>query len=564
MVWLSNAGAVVALVGGVYLAIQMIHRLRTREVVRPLPSLAELAESARAASDSGAPPRAIVGEGAAPDSLLAVARLALGRGRWHEARRAFEAARAHPAVAGNAALGSSLLAAWQYDEAAARSALAAAVADSGQLTPAERRLLDAHRRWMTGDLRGSDTSYRRLLAEVGNDPTLWYGAAFVHRHDGGALDSLLVGAGSPAARRMREPPNRRVSTGGAGPALWHVLHLAPYHEAARLELARMASLYGDEKLVDWLAWGAELGGVEGSTRLAMRLLAADAATDTGAWGVALRLAEDSAAPGERFAAARALATSAGVLQPRALRHAGEVLLPLTRGDGGGREVAALAHAWRGQLLAARRLGVEAQEEIARATALDSSLGLPLAAWVAWSLRQGSSVEASTIAAALDRWSAQRSAPPTGREWLHPHAGLEPELREYALGLLALAARDTTQALSRAAALDRLSTADADRASPPSSAATTWAAAIRGDVAAARADFPAAVAATEATRINIAPLARDQSPFAAQAHARFRRAYVLQWAWRTREARAGYATFFSPSLPELVLYRLARAQFDETP
>ncbi|HNV74549.1 MAG TPA: hypothetical protein PKH96_07745, partial [Gemmatimonadaceae bacterium] len=364
MMWASNLGAVVTVAGGIFLAVQITHRLRTRVIPKPFPSLAQLADSLRraapaivqdtagererAAAALARPLRHTIGGASPSDSFLRAGQVALGRGRLGEARRAFAAAERDTASA-SVALGSSLLAAWRLDEVGARRALARATRLRAKLSPPERRLLEAHQRWMAGDIHGSDSVYRVLLLEVNDDPTLWYAAAFVHRHDGGVIDSALIAYGSPVGRSLVDQPTRRVSHVGAIPALWRVLQLSPFHEAARLELLRFAALYDDRRLANWIGWGSELYQIEPATRLAMRALAADARKDSSAWKIVLRLTADAAARAgtlaraaagdsatiappevitERdiFEVSRALATSSGILNPLSLWHAAELLL----------------------------------------------------------------------------------------------------------------------------------------------------------------------------------------------------------------------------------------------
>ncbi len=382
MMWASNVGAIVAVVGAIFMGVQITHRLRTRVIPKPFPSLAQLADSLRRAAPAivqdtagereraakalARPVRQTIGGAAPTDSFLRAGQIALGKGRLGEARRAFAAAERDTTNA-SVALGSSLLASWRFDEIGARRSLNRATRLRAKLSPPERRLLEAHQRWMAGDIHGSDSLYRTLLMEVNDDPTLWYAASFVHRHDGGVIDSALIAYGSPVGRSLVDQPTRRVSHVGAIPALWRTLQLSPFHEAARLDLLRFAALYDDRRLANWLGWGAELYAIEPATRLAMRAIAADAKRDTSAWKIVLRLTDDAAAragagaratPGDSaatvtpdviteqdiFEASRALATSSGVLNPLSLWHAAEMLLPLTNAAQHDPSIVATAHA----------------------------------------------------------------------------------------------------------------------------------------------------------------------------------------------------------------------------
>lgn len=574
LVLVSNVGIGVAILGSIFLGVQVTHRLRTRVVVTPVPSLAQMADSARRAmvplvgDTTGARARArsaleavlpsTIGGAAPADSALREGQVALGRGRWGDAARAFALA-ARDTTSASAALGSSLLAAWRADEGTARTSLARALRLRATLSPPERLLLEAHQRWMAGDIRGSDSVYRALLTDVRDDPTLWYAASFVHRHDGGVIDSALIAYGSPVARSLTDQPTRRISHVGAIPALWRVLQLSPYHEAARLDLARFASLYDDRKLAAWLAWGAELYAVEPATRLAMRVIGADAKRDSLAWDVVRRLAANHPDPDAVFGAARALATSGGILYPLSLWHAAELLEPLTNSAKHPPAIVAAAHAWRGQLYFAVRRPVAARTELLAAAAIDSSVGLPLLAWTTWlSLESGDSALREERAR-LEGWSATADASGEGRDWLHPHRGMEPQLRSYGIGMLSAALGDTTRVLAEAAALDRMAPVAGD-----STLHATMAAALRAEVAIARRDFAAAIAATPMLDGLLPPMWRDHSPFAGRIHARYRRAFAHQQSWQNEGARITYVSFFSPTLPELTIYRSARIRFDATP
>ncbi len=562
MVVASNIGAVVVVVGGLFLAVQVTHRLLTRVPPARLPSLAQLADSTRHAAmarDGGATnvaPVTTLGGASPRDTTLAGARAALARGRWHEAATLLERASAD-STNGSAALGLSLVRAWQLDDAGAVRALQRAVGAQSSLSPDERRWLQAHQRWMSGDIFGADSAYRVLLGRVTDDPTLWYAAAFVHRHDGGAIDSALVAFGSPAARRLSGTPPRRLSYGGAAAALWRIVQLSPYHEAARLELARLAAQYGDEALLDRLAWGAELATAEPATRLAMRVVAADARRDTLAWPATLRLAEAADAPSV-LVAARALATSAGVLHPRSAWRAAELLALVTDTVRHPRAMAAAAHAGRGQLLLAVDRPVSALEAFHAAAALDSSLGMPLLAWGARFLEPGDGALMRRERERLVAWGAT-VGDGNSRDWLHPHAGMEAHLRAYGIGLVSAALGDTAQVRAQAEALEALPPVAGD-----SSFGRGMAGALRGELALARLDFAAATAALAPAARRVPPLWRDHSPFAGRAHARFRRAFAHQRAWDNERARIGYVAFFSPTLAELPLYRPSRERFDATP
>jgi hypothetical protein len=562
MVVASNVGAVVAVLGGLYLAVQVTHRLLTRIPPARLPSLAQLADSTRHAA-MAAPragpttvPSTTLGGPAPPDTNLAAAQVALARGRLDESATLLQRA-VTDSTNGSAALALSLVRAWQLDDIAAERALQLAVRRQGALSPHERQWLQAHQRWMRGDIFGADSTYRVLLGAVPDDPTLWYAAAFVHRHDGGAIDSALVAFGSPAARRLAGTPPRRLSYGGSAAALWRILQLSPYHEAARLELARMATQYGDLALLDRLAWGGELAAVEPATRLALRVLFADASRDTSAWPLALRLAE-RADPLAVLRAARTLATAPGVLNPRSAWRAAELLAPLADTLRAPRPLAAVARAWRGQLLLAINRPVSAREAFHAAAALDSALGMPLVAWGARFLAEDERDLARRDREHLIAWGATASdgAP---RDWLHPHAGMEAHLRAYGIGLLSAMLGDTADVLAQAKALERLPAVAGD-----SLFGASMAGALRGEVALARLDFAAAAGAMALAARRFPPLWRDSSPFTGRAHARFRRAVALQRAWENERARIGYVAFFSPTLAELPLYRPARQRFDATP
>lgn len=577
LIRLSNWGAVVAVVGALFLGVQITRRLLSRVVVAPLPSLAQLADGARGATGGvakgGAGPTAappddstdhpvIIGATLPGDSLLRAARRALWRGRWGEASVAFERLVRDSASANSGAsapLALSLLAAWRADEPTARAALTRAERLRARLSAPERTLLDAHQRWMRGDVRGSDSVYRVLLADVRDDPTIWYAAAFVHRHDGGAIDSLLVAPGSPVGRRLRDQPARRLSHVGAIPALWQVLALSPFHEAARLELARFASLYDDRALTSRLTWGAELYDVEPATRLAMRVLDADARRDTTGWRLVLQLAARAPDAADVFAASRALATSGGILRPLALWHAAELLTPFTDTSRYSADTAAIAHAWRAEYFFAVRREDESSAELADAAAIDPALALPLLAWMQWLSRETPDSALRDTRARLEAWHPVAADTLALRNWLHPHRGMEPHLRAYGIGLVSAALGDTAGVLAEARALDMLPAIPGD-----STLRGQLAGALRAEVAIARGDYLAAISETNGVQRLLPPLWRDLSPFAGRVHARYRRAFAEQRAWQNVQARAAFVAFFSPTVPELPIYRSARQRFDATP
>lgn len=601
LIRLSNWGAVVAVVGALFLGVQMTRRLLSRVVVTPLPSLAQLADSARGAvagSGTGGARRPatipddstdhpiVIGATLRSDSLVRAARRALWRGRWGEAASAFErlardwareranameganaieranaieGTNAIEAANASATLALSLLAAWRADEPAARTALARAVRLRARLSAPERSLLDAHQRWMRGDIRGSDSVYRVLLTDVRDDPTIWYAAAFVHRHDGGAIDSMLVAPGSPVGRRLHDQPTRRVSHVGAIPALWQVLALSPFHEAARLELARFASLYDDRAMMSRLTWGAELYDVEPATRLAMRVLDADARRDSTGWKLVLQLAASSSDPTALFAASRALATSGGILRPLSLWHAAELLKPLTDTSRNGADIAAVAHAWRGEYFFAVRREEQSSAELKDAAAIDPSVALPLLAWMQWLSRETPDSALRDTRARLEAWHPAEADSLAQRTWVHPHRGMEPQLRAYGIGLVSAALGDTARVLAEASALDALSLVPGD-----SALRGQLAGALRAEVAIARGDYAAAIAETNGVQQHLPPLWRDLSPFAGRVHARYRRGFAEQRAWQNVQARAAFVAFFSPTVPELPVYRSARQRFDATP
>jgi hypothetical protein len=91
-----------------------------------------------------------------------------------------------------------------------------------------------------------------------------------------------------------------------------------------------------------------------------------------------------------------------------------------------------------------------------------------------------------------------------------------------------------------------------------------AAALRGEVALARNDFPATIAATANAEGLLPPLWREHSPFTGRIHARYRRAFAQQRAWENEGARIAFVAFFSPTVPEVAIYRPARGRFDNTP
>jgi len=595
MMWGSNIGAVVVVVGGIFLAVQITDKLKHRVKPKPFPSLAQLADSLRrfspavvqdtageqqrAAATLARPMHHVLGGPSPADSFVRAGQQALARGRMGEAWRAFSSA-ARDSTNASAALGTSLLAGWRLDEGTARQSLARAARLRAALSPPERRLLEAHQRWLAGDIHGSDSLYRTLLMEVNDDPTLWYAASFVHRHDGGVIDSALIAYGSPVARSLVDQPTRRVSHAGAIPALWRVLQLSPYHEAARLDLLRFAALYDDRRLANWLGWGSELYAVEPATRFAMRAVAADAKHDTSAWKIVLRLASDAAARNgtragsaadsvaslppdavtERdiFEASRAIATSAGILNPLSLWHAAEVLIPLTNPAQHAPAVVATAHAWRGQFLFALSRPINALEEFHAAAAADSSIGLPLAAWTAWLSARTDTATLNGEYAALEAWSAPLTANAT-RDWLHPHRGMEPHVRAYGLGLLAAALGDTTRVLQQAAALDKLPAISGDTALK-----LVMTSALRAEAALARDDFKSAIAMTANAEGLLPPIWRELSPFSGRIHARYRRAFAQQRSWENEGARIAFVAFFSPTVPEIPIYRPARGRFDNTP
>lgn len=583
LIRLSNWGAIVAVVGALFLGVQMTRRVLSRVKVTPMPSLAQLADSARlslaapsatssasAAAGARSTPRApadvpaealraiVIGSGAADDSLLREGRHALWRGRWGEATRDFEQL-ARDSANASASLALSLLAAWRADDGAASAALARAASRRATLSSTEQSLLEAHQRWMRGDIRGSDSAYRALLTREQDDPTIWYAAAFVHRHDGGAIDSALVAPGSAVGRRLRGAPARRISHGGAIPALWQVLALSPFHEGARLELARFASLYNDRALMSRLTWGAELYDVEPATRLAMRVLDADARRDTTGWGLVLQLADRAPDPAAVFAASRALATAAGALRPLSLWHAAELLLPLTDPERHAPEIVAVARAWRAQFLFALRREDASAEELEAAAAIDPSLALPLLASTQWLSRQTADSTLRATRDRLDAWQPVTGDSTAVRSWLHPHRGMEAQLRAYSSGLLSAALGDTARVLQEAATLERLPPVAGD-----AGLGGEMAGALRAEVAIARGDFATAIEETNGVQRSFPPLWRDLSPFAGRVHARYRRGFAEQRAWKNVRARASFAAFFSPTVPELPVYRSARQRFDATP
>ena len=595
MMWGSNIGAIVVVVGGIFMAVQITDKLKHRVKPKPFPSLALLADSLRrfspavvqdtageqqrAAATLARPMHHILGGASPADSFVRAGQQALARGRMGEAWRAFSAA-SRDTTNASAALGTSLLAGWRLDEGTARQALARASRLRAALSPPERRLLEAHQRWMAGDIHGSDSLYRTLLMEVNDDPTLWYAASFVHRHDGGVIDSALIAYGSPVARSLVDQPTRRVSHVGAIPALWRVLQLSPYHEAARLDLLRFAALYDDRRLANWLGWGSELYAIEPGTRFAMRAVAADAKHDSSAWKIVLRLAKDAAARNgtvagtatdsatplppdaiterDLFEASRAIATSAGILNPLSLWHAAELLIPLTNPAQHSPAVVATAHAWRGQFLFALSRPINAIEEFHLAAAADSSIGLPLAAWTAWLSARTDPATLKGELAALEAWSAPLTANAT-RDWLHPHRGMEPHVRAYGIGLVAAALGDTTRVLQEAAALEKLPAINGDTALK-----LVMTSALRAEAALARDDFKGAIAMTANAEGLLPPLWRELSPFSGRIHARYRRAFAQQRSWENEGARIAFVAFFSPTVPEIPIYRPARGRFDNTP
>jgi hypothetical protein len=269
--------------------------------------------------------------------------------------------------------------------------------------------------------------------------------------------------------------------------------------------------------------------------------------------------EDYPDPDAIFAASRTLATSGGILYPLSLWHAADLLEPLTNATKHPPAIVAAAHAWRGQLYFAVRRPVAARTELLAAAAIDSALGLPLLAWTTWlSLESGDSTLRAERAR-LEGWSGTAEGGDGPRDWLHPHRGMEAHLRTYGIGMLSAALGDTVRVLAEAAALDRLPSIAGDTA-----LRTTMAAALRAEVAIARRDFASAIAATPMLEGLLPPMWRDHSPFTGRIHARYRRAFAQQQSWQNEGARIAYIAFFSPTLPELTIYRSARVRFDATP
>lgn len=557
--WIIRGGLLVAFVGAMVMGYLIIHRLKTRPVLHRLPKIEELAvdaENPTTISPAGRGEDSKPSANATADAAYRAGIQQLVAGRYDSASRALDHALLLDSTLAGAALRRSLLAAWEGESKIALDQALNAKRLAASLSPHEKAMLDAHLIWMGGDIPRADSAWRvSIMAERG-DPMAWYGAAFVQLHDGGAIDTALTALGSPTQRHMRRIPDRRVSFVNASPPLRRVLALVPTHERARLQLAKMAAAIGNIQIVDGEAWNVERADVESVVRLTMRALAADMRWDSSLWAVVKATAAKEK-PRDLFVAARILAEGGGMRSRMALFHAADLLEPLTKAPNDSATIAR-AHVWRALMRDASGRAGSALDELALAAQYDPSVALPTAAYVAW-------LDPSTVDTTLRRVRDELIAwqpkvlPPQARDEFHPHAGMERHVRAYAIGLVSAALRDSVAAYAAAKTIDSLGPIANE-----THVAESMAIALRTEVRMGAGDIQGAVALSSGLQAALRPLARNESPIVAQLHSRYRFGFLEARGWRNDNARGTFVAFFTPTIPELTLYRPVVEKFETTP
>jgi DNA-binding SARP family transcriptional activator/tetratricopeptide (TPR) repeat protein len=162
------------------------------------------------------------------NSVVALKSFLVGERAFHEGRfrSAIEAFRSAVSVDSTFALayyGIARAAEWTDESEVVRNAMAGASANAGALPERFQLLLDAKRRFWSGDRRGAERVYREIVTRYPDDVEAHYELADQIFHEG---------------------PVNGVPVSESGPGFERVLELDPTNRAARLHLARVWSLNG--------------------------------------------------------------------------------------------------------------------------------------------------------------------------------------------------------------------------------------------------------------------------------------------------------------------------------
>ncbi|MGQ0702498.1 MAG: BTAD domain-containing putative transcriptional regulator, partial [Gemmatimonadales bacterium] len=406
---------------------------------------------------------------------------------------------------------------WALQPHEAALAVERAVQHAGRLPERDRLLLVGWREYARGQADQAEAVYRRVLDEYPDEFEAWLQLGEIQFH---------------------YAPARGTTIEASRAAFERVLALEPTHEAARVHLARVAALRGDQSVLAGYVSG--LVQPDPSTPLAMemRTLLAFALED----GAAIRQLETEFRNADSFTALGALLSQFYVLNLDGVAWCGRLLTAPARPRevrSGGHLILALVELARGRLTAAR-------QQIAQVEALDSLRGAELrgfAATLPFLPEDRSELTAVRRTLEAVRPAGEDSIPESF--FLPDHDRLRPFLRAYLRGLVNASLGDSSEALGMASRLDFLR--------PPSGDATLpadLARAVRGELARRAGRTAEALAAFDEVRDRPGYQLVLPAPFDPRVRERFLRGTLLEQAGRTDEARAVLATVGRRSLYDL--------------
>jgi tetratricopeptide (TPR) repeat protein len=385
-----------------------------------------------------------------------------------------------------------------------------------RLSPHDRLVLDGQRAWLDGAIDQAESLYAAVTGTYPDDVEVWF-----------HLGDLL----------FHSNPVRGRSAAEAGPAFQRVVSLEPDHLQAMVHLARIAAIEGRRDEMLDLIGRALRAGPDADQALAMRALRAYAVGDPGT--IAGVVAELRTARAVTVASAFAdVALYSGNLE--GAESLARQFIEVARAP----ELRALCHIQIAHLARAQGKPDEAMVELAEAQRLDRAWGLETRALLALlPFAPAGPAELLSLRADLAAWDAAQ-VPPSSFPIFAMHNGLHATIREYLLGLTALALGDEAGAGAHLSALSRHTLGDGGLGD--CLASELEASLLRRDGRAAE-----ALEVLERTRPRLWFQLTVASPFFCLTSRRFLQAELLRETGRGEEAEGWYASLAQRSPYELV-------------
>ena len=404
----------------------------------------------------------------------------------------------------------SIAAEWSGSMEATSSA-AEAYRLSGRLSTHDRRLVEALLAWRRGDAAEAERLYRVIVGAYPDDVEAWLQLAEVLFHYG-AWQGRGVGESRAAFER--------------------VVYYEPEHATSLWHVARIAGVEGNAAEVDTLTRRVVALAPEGDRILELVALRASVAGDT----AALARVVDDLRDGmdlTRYMTAWNLSAFAGDLA--GTHRVAATMTEPTRAP----EVRSMGHLVRAYAALGLGRPSVAANEIAAVSALDPANGPVHEAALA--LHPGADVTPGRLRQIRDALLASPPAPepsgPTTVLYFDLSGGAPAESRWLLAGLLSARIgerRVATDAIARLQAVPP--------ESPNAGLAADFARTLQAEVALAGGDTAAALDHVERLRGEVWYARVIQSPIVSQAYARYRRAELLEWAGRPREALTWFSSF----------------------